>query len=204
MPATVPEIIKKIYNCGGERQTFACRLLTSINAPLSPSSECLPLSCEGTLPSSVLLPPSCVVWRGNRKRRHHGGITALWDGRPTLSDGRPTLWDGRPTLCEGRPALRDAIGRHGALWGGRPTLWDGRPTLCDGRPPLCEGRPVLRDAIGRHMLFLAPETASEIIFIFRGMVMFRLELILHGDAALFIHFATPRHLAGLFRRCVAP
>ena len=54
-----------------------------------------------------------------------GGITALWDGRPTLRDGRPTL-------CDGRHALRDAIGRHGAQWDGRPTLSDGRPTLWDG------------------------------------------------------------------------
>ena len=29
-PATVPGIIKMFYNCGGERQTFACRLLTPI------------------------------------------------------------------------------------------------------------------------------------------------------------------------------
>ena len=135
-PATVPEIIKMFYKCGGERQTFACRLLMPVKAGLPPSSE-------GPPPSSVLLPPCCVVWRGTRKRRHQGGITALWDGKPTLRDGRPTLWDGRPTLCEGRPALRDAIGRHGALWDGRPTLWDDRPTLC-------EGRPALRDAIGRH------------------------------------------------------
>ena len=138
--------------------TFACRLLTPINAGLPPSSEGLPLSCEGPPPSSVLLPPCCVVWRGTRKRRHQGG-------RPTLWNGRPTICDGRPTLCAGRPALRDAIGRHGALWDGRPTLWDGRPAICDGRP-------ALRDAIGRHMLFLAPETVSELILIFRGMVMF--------------------------------
>ena len=105
MPATFPEIIKMFYNCGGERQTFACRLLTPINAGLPPSSEGLPLSCEGPPPSSVLLPPWCLVWRGTRKRRYRGG-------RPTLWDGRPTLWDGRATLCEGRPALRDAIGRH--------------------------------------------------------------------------------------------
>ena len=131
-PATVPEIIKMFYNCGGERQTFACRLLTHINAGMPPSSEGLPLSCEGPPPSSVLLPPCCVVWRGTRKRRQQGGITALWDGRPTLRDGRPTLWDGRPTLCEGRPALRYAIGWHGAIWDGRPMLWDGRPTLRDG------------------------------------------------------------------------
>ena len=117
------------YNCGGERQTFACRLLTPINAGLPPSSEGLPLSCEGPSPSSVLLPPCFLVRRGTRKRRHQVD-------RPTLRDGRPTLWDGRPTLCEGRPALRDAIGRHSALW--------------DGRPTLCEGRPALRDAIGQH------------------------------------------------------
>ena len=122
------------YNCGGERQTFACRILMPIKAGLPPSSEGMPLSCEGPPPSSVLLPPCCVVWRRTRKRRHQGGITALWDGRPTLWDGRPTVWDGMPTLCEGRP--------------------------------------VLRDAIGRHMLFLATETVSELIFIFRGMVMF--------------------------------
>ena len=42
------------YNCGGERQTFACRLLTPINAGLPPSSEGMPLSCEGPPPSSVL------------------------------------------------------------------------------------------------------------------------------------------------------
>ena len=132
MPATVPEIIKMFYNCGGERQTFACRLLMPINAGLPPSSEGLPLSCEGPPPANVLLPPCCVVWCGIWKRRHQGGITALWDGRPMLRDGRPTLWDGRPTLCEGRPALRDAIGRHGAQWDGRATLWDGRPTLWDG------------------------------------------------------------------------
>ena len=65
------------------------------------------------------------------------------------------------SLCEGRPALRDAIGRHGALWDGRPTLWDGRSTLF-------EGRPALRDAIGRHMLFLAPETVSELILSFEA------------------------------------
>ena len=35
MPATVPEIIKMFYNCAGERQTFACRTLTPINAGLS-------------------------------------------------------------------------------------------------------------------------------------------------------------------------
>ena len=165
MPATFPEIIKMFYNCGGERQTFACRLLTPINACLPPSSEGLPLSCEGSPPSSVLLPPCCLVWHGTRKRRYQGG-------RPTLRDGRPTLWDGRPTLCEGRPTLRDAIWRHGVLWDGRPTLWDGRPTPWDGRSTLCEGRPALRDAIGRHMLFLTPETVSELIFIFRSMVMF--------------------------------
>ena len=34
MPATVPEIIKMFYNCAGERQTFACRILTPINAGL--------------------------------------------------------------------------------------------------------------------------------------------------------------------------
>ena len=170
MPATVPEFIKMFYNCGGERQTFACRLLMPINAGLPPSSEGLPLSCEGPPPSSVLLPPCCVVWRGIRKRRHQGGITSLCDGKPTLRDGRPTL-------CEGRPALRDAIGRHGALWDGRPTIWDGRPTLWDDRPTLCEGRPALRDAIGRHMLFLAPETVSELIFIFRGMVMFLSQML---------------------------
>ena len=123
MPATVPEFF---YNCGGERQTFACRLLTPINTGMPPSSEDLPLLCEGPPPSSVLSPPYCVVWRGTRQE---GGITALCDGRLTLRDGRPTLWDGRPTLYEGRPALRDAIVRHGALWDGRPTLWDGRPTL---------------------------------------------------------------------------
>ena len=171
MPATVPEIIKMFYNCGGERQTFAYRLLTPINAGLPPSSEGLLLSCEGPSPSSVLLPPR------TRKRRHQGGRHTLWNGRPTLRDGRPTLWDGRPTLCAGRPALRDAIGRHGALWDGRPTLWDGRPTLWDGRPTLCEGRPALRDTIGRHMLFLAPETVSELFFIFRGMVMFLSEMM---------------------------
>ena len=49
-----PEIIKMFYNCGGERQTFACRLLMPINAGLPPSSEGLPLSCEGSPPSSVL------------------------------------------------------------------------------------------------------------------------------------------------------
>ena len=137
------------YNCGGERQTFACRLLKPINAGLPPSSEGLSLSFEGPPPSSVLLPPCFVVWRGNRKRRHQGGRPTLWDGRPTIWDsrptlreGRPTLLDGRPTLYEDRPVLRDAIGRHGAPWDGRPTLY--------------EGRPALRDAIGRHMLLLAP------------------------------------------------
>ena len=98
MPATVPEIIKIFYNCGGEWQTFACRLLTPINTGLPPSSEDLPLSCEGPPTSSVLLPPCCGVRRGTRKRRQQGGITALWDGRPALRDGRPTLRDGRPTL----------------------------------------------------------------------------------------------------------
>ena len=202
MTATVPEIIKMFYNCGCERQTFACRLLMPINAGLPPSSEGLPLSCEGPLPSSVLLPPCCMVWRGTRKRRHQGGITVLWDCIPTLRDGRPTLWDGRPTLCEGRPALRDAMGWHGALWDGRPTLWDDRPTLY-------KGRPALRDAIGRHGAFPSIREVSELIFIFRGMVMFLsqrlwVELVLNGDAALCIHFATPRHLAGLFRSSAAP
>ena len=71
MPATVPEIIKMFYNCGGERQTFACRLLTPINAGLPPSSEGLPLSCEGPPPSSVLLPPCCrlVAWYGAELER---------------------------------------------------------------------------------------------------------------------------------------
>ena len=128
------------YNCEGERQTFACRLLMTINAGLPPS-----LSCEGPPPSSVLLLLCCMVWRGTRKRRHQGGITAQWDDRPTLRGDRPTLWDSRPTLCEGRPALKDAIWRHGALWDGRATLWDGRPTLWDGitvsLPPASEGLP---------------------------------------------------------------
>ena len=121
-PSPKLNVIKMFYNCGGERQIFACRHLAPIDAGLPPSSEGLPLSCEGTPPSSVLLPPCCVIWRGTRKRRHQRGITALWDRRPTLRDGRP--------------ALRDAIWRHGALWDGRPTLWDGRPTLCEGRPAL--------------------------------------------------------------------
>ena len=133
-PATVPEIIKICYNCGGERQTFARHQLTPINAGLPLSSEGLPLSCEGPPSSSVLLPPCC----GTRKRRQQGGITALWDGIPTLRDGRPTLWDGRPTLCEGRPALRNAIGRHGALWDGWPTLWDG---ITVSLSPASEGLP---------------------------------------------------------------
>ena len=34
MPTTVPEIIYNFYNCGGEWQTFACRLLTPIDAGL--------------------------------------------------------------------------------------------------------------------------------------------------------------------------
>ena len=100
-----------------------------INVGLPPSSAGLPLSCDGPPPSSVLLPPCCVVWSGTRKRRHQGGIIALWDGRPTL-------WDGSPTLCEGRPALRDAIGRPGALSDGRPTLWDG---ISVSLPPASEG-----------------------------------------------------------------
>ena len=33
-PATFPGIIQMFYNCGGERQTFACRILTPINACL--------------------------------------------------------------------------------------------------------------------------------------------------------------------------
>ena len=163
MPATVPKIIIIFYNCGGERKPFACGLFTPINAGRPPSSNGLPLSCEGPPPSSVLLLPCWVVWRGTRKRRQPGGITALWDDRPMLRDGRPTLWDSRPTLCECRPALRDAVGRHSALW--------------DGRPTLCEGRPALRNAIGRHMLLLAPATVSELIFICRGLMMFLSEMV---------------------------
>ena len=157
MPATVPEIIKMFYNCAGERQTFACRTLTPINAGLPHLARVCRYRARVHRLPALLLPPCCVAWRGTRKRRHQEGITALWDGRPTLWDGRPTLWDGRPTLWDDRPALRDAIGRHGALWDGiptlwdgRPTLWDGRPTLWDGRPTLWDDRPALRDAIGRH------------------------------------------------------
>ena len=88
MPATVPEIIKMFYNCGGERQTFACRLLTPINAGLPPYSEGLPLSYEGPPPSGLLLPPCCVVWRGTRKRRQQGGHYGTADRRYVTADRR--------------------------------------------------------------------------------------------------------------------
>ena len=125
MPATVPKFIKMFYNCGGERQTFACRLLTPINAGLPHLARVCRYRAR-----VHRLPACCcrfVAWYGAELERDgiRGGITALWDGRLTLRDDRPTLWDGGPTLCEGRPALRDAIGRYGALWDGRPTLWDG-------------------------------------------------------------------------------
>ena len=82
---------------------------------------------------------------------------------------------------------------------GRQTDAMGRQTDAMGRQTCAEG----------HMLLLAPETVSELIFICRGIVLFLsemvwVELILNGDAALFIHFATPHHLAGLFRRSAAP
>ena len=128
MPATVPEIIKMFYNCEGERQTFACRLLTQV---CPPSSEGLPFSCEGSPPSSVLLQPCCVVWRGTRKRRHQGGITALWDGRPTLRDGRVTWCAmGRQTDAMGRQT--DAMGRQTDAMG-RQTDAMGRQTDAIGR-----------------------------------------------------------------------
>ena len=141
MPATVPEIIKMFYNCAGERQTFACRLLTPINAGL------LHLARVCRYRARVHRLPACccrlVAWHGAELKRD--GITALWDGRSTLWDGRPTLWDGRPTLWDDRPALSDAIGRHGALWDGIPMLWDGIPTLWDGisvsLPHASEGLP---------------------------------------------------------------
>ena len=135
MPATVPEIIKMFYNCGGERQTFAC-LLTQVCPHLARARERgYAVIVRGAKAfQRVVAALLRGLWRGTRKRRHLGGITALWDGRPTLRDGKPTL-------CEGRPALREAIGRHGALWDGRPALWDGRPTLWVSLPPASEGLP---------------------------------------------------------------
>ena len=120
MPATVPEIIKMFYNCGGERQTFACRLLTPINAGLPHLAMVCRYRARIQRVVAALLRGMARNSKETATGRHH--CASLWDGRPTIRDGRPTLWDGRPTLCEGRPALRDAIGRHGALWDGRPTL----------------------------------------------------------------------------------
>ena len=145
MPATVSEIIKMFYNCGGERQTFSCRLLTPTNADLPPSSEGLPLSCEGPPPSSVLLPSCCVVWRGTRKRRHQRGITALWDGRPTLREA-----DRRYGTADRRYVKAACVeGRNRATWCamerqtdtmGRQTDAMGRQTDVMWRQTCAEGR----------------------------------------------------------------
>ena len=118
-------------------------------------------------------------------------------GRQTDAKGRQTDAMGRQTDAMWRQTC--AEGRNRATWCamGRQTDAMGRQTdAMGGRPTLCEGRSALVDAIGRHMLFLAPETVSELIFIFRGMVMFLsqilwVELILNGDAALL--YTSPHH-----------
>ena len=152
MPGTVPEIIKMFYNCAGERQTFACRILTPINAGLPHLARvCRYRARVHRLPACCC---RLVAWHGAELERdgirkaslHYGTADRRYgNGRPTLWDGRPTLWDGRPTLWDDRPALRDAIGRHGTLWDGIPMLWDGIPTLWDGisdsLPHASEGLP---------------------------------------------------------------
>ena len=139
MPATVPEILKMFYNCAGERQTFACCILTPINAGLPHlASVCRYRSRVHRLPACCC---RLVAWHGAELER--GGIrkASLHYGTQTDAMGRQTDAMGRQTDAMGRQT--DAMGRQTCAEGRNRATWCamGRHTDAMGRHT---------DAMGRH------------------------------------------------------